>query len=76
MKKIYPYQDCCKQAAVDAFKQRLFYPVCCDSCGNFFSITDELALLIEQGIAFYGIKAITANFDLILSDGNIIFLLP
>jgi len=76
MKKIYPYQDCCKQAAVNAFKQRLFYPVYCDSCGNFFAITDQLAFFIEQGIAFYRIKAIAANFDMVLYDGNIIFMLP
>jgi len=76
MKKIYPYQDCCKQAAVNAFKQRLFYPVYCDSCGNFFAITDQLAFLIEQAIAFYRIKAIAANFDMVIYDGNIIFMLP
>jgi len=76
MKKIYPYQDCCKQAAVNAFEQRLFYPVYCDSCGNFFAITDQLAFLIEQAIAFYRIKAIAANFDMVLYDGNIIFMLP
>jgi hypothetical protein len=75
MKKIYPYQDCCKQTAVNAFKQRLFYPVYCDSCGNFFAITDQLAFFIKQGIAFYRIKAIAANFDMVLYDGNIIFML-
>jgi len=74
--KIYPFQNCCKQAAIKAYNKGLFYPVACDSCGNFFSITDELDLLIKQGIAHYTIKAITANFDLVLYDGNIIFLLP
>ena len=51
-------------------------PRICDSCENFFLITDELALFIEQGIACDRIKAITANFGLVLYDGNIIFLLP
>ena len=76
MKKIYPYQDCCKQAAIKAYKQRLFYPVACDSCGNFFAITDELAFFIEQGAAYYRTKATTANVDMVLYDGSIIFLLP
>lgn len=74
--EIYPYQDCCKQAAIKAYKQGLFRLVDCDSCKNLFSITDELAFFIEVVIAFYRIKAITANFDLVLTDGNIIFLLP
>ena len=74
--KIYPVKECCKQADVNEFKKKLFYPVYCDSCGNVFAITDQLDFLIEQSIAFYRTKHITGNFDFVIYDGNIIFLLP
>ena len=74
--KIYPFQDCCKKAAVKAYNQRIFYLVVCDSCQNCFPITDEIAFFIDHAIAYYKTNATTATFDVVLSDGNIIFLLP
>ena len=72
--KIYPFQECCKRTAIKAYKQGLFYFITCDSCEKLFSITDQLAFFIEHVIIFYRITDITANFDLVLYDGNIIFL--
>lgn len=75
--KIYPFKDCCKQAAIKAYNRgRIFYLVTCDSCENLFPITDELAFFIGQAIAYNKIKPVNATFDFVLSDGNIIFLLP
>jgi len=74
--QIYPFQSCCKQTAIEAYNQGIFYLIGCDSCENLFSITDDLAFFIEQVIAYYRLKNTYLHFDLVLFDGNKIFLLP
>ena len=74
--KIYPFQSCCKQTAIEAYNRGTFYLIGCDSCENLFPINDELAFFIEQVIVYYRLKNIYLHFDLVLSDHNIIFLLP
>lgn len=74
--QIYPFQSCCKQTAIEAYNQEIFYLIGCDSCKTVFSITDDLAFFIDQVIAYYRLKNTYLYFDLVLSDHNIIFLLP
>lgn len=74
--QIYPFQSCCKQTAIEAYNQGTFYLIGCDSCKTVFSITDDLAFFIDQVIAYYRLKNTYLYFDLVLSDHNIIFLLP
>ena len=74
--KIYPFHSCCKQTAIKAYNQGIFYLIGCDSCKTVFSITDDLAFFIDQVIAYYRLKTAYLHFDLVLFDGNIIFLLP
>ncbi len=74
--KIYPFYSCCKQTAIKAYNQRIFYLIGCDSCKTVFSITDDLAFFTDQVIAYYSLNSTSLHFDLVLSDGNMIFLLP
>lgn len=72
-----PFQPCCRKAAIEAFKHKTFYLVGCESCGTCFSITDDLLLFLHQAITYHTINPNHPHpFDLILSNGKIIFMLP
>lgn len=74
--KMYPFHSCCKQTALKAYKQGIFSLIGCDSCKTVFSITDDLAFFIDQIIAYYRLNSTSLHCDLLLFDGNMIFLLP
>lgn len=75
--KIKPFQPCCRKAAIRAFQQGIFYLIGCEKCSTCFSITDERDLFIQQLIAYDNISpGYTHPFDIILSKGKIIFMLP
>lgn len=73
---IRPFKICCKKTALKAYRQGIFSFIGCDSCKTSFSITDDLAFFIDQVIAYYRLNTTSLHFDLVLSDGNMIFLLP
>lgn len=59
-----------------AYNQGTFYLIGCVSCKTVFSITDDLAFFIDQVIAYYRLKTPYLHFDLVLLNGNVIFMLP
>lgn len=71
------FKPCCKQTAIEAFEHGIFYLIGCESCGKCFSITDNLDLFIDQIIAFTKIgRGHCLTFDVVVSNGNAVFLLP
>jgi hypothetical protein len=70
-------KPCCKQTAIKAFEQRIFYLVGCEFCGTVFSLTNDFQFLFEQIMAYYKIRSTHHyTFDFILHNGNAIFILP
>jgi MinD superfamily P-loop ATPase len=74
---ITPCKPCCKQTAIEAFQRHTFYLLGCESCGTCFSITDDFYLFMEQITTFHKIHSTHPyTFDLVLDNGNVIFILP
>ena len=74
--KIKRFQPCCKQAALEAFQHGIFYLVGCQSCGTCFSITDDFNVFLHQSIGFIKMhQDHCLAFD-VVSNGNVVFLLP
>ena len=75
--RIKPFKPCCRKSAIQAFQQDLFYLVGCEHCSTCFSITDDIQLFIQQVISYSKISPDHPHpFDIILSEGKIIFMLP
>lgn len=74
---IRPFQLCCRKSALQAFQQGLFYLIGCETCSTCFSITDDCQLFLQQVIAYNRLSPDHPHpFDIIISKGKIIFMLP
>ena len=75
--RIKSFQPCCRKSALRAFRQGLFYLIGCERCSACFSITDDFQLFLQQVIFYNKLSPDHPHpFDLILSKGKIIFMLP
>lgn len=75
--RIKPFQPCCRKSAIQAFQQGIFYLIGCQHCSVCFSITDDLDFFLQQVMSYNKISPdYTHPFDIILSKGKIIFMLP
>ena len=71
------FNHCCRNTAIEAFQQGIFYLLGCETCATVFSITDQLDFFMAQCIAYHKLSPNYPHpFDAILFNGKIIFMIP